>query len=192
MLALLGLALVTTGAIGWQGWNGWGRSEPRPVKPDMKPTQWDKFCDWLKQMPLLQPEPVRPLCWPVVLSIEEDAQMADTFRVKLGFAGDVPQPDPNDPNADRDTIVARRVECSITPLAGGETVVTANDYPIGDALVVIAGVAENSKVRIGAAYVNDDGQQSAEFTYLPEFDVIDTTGPVNLSEDVTVEVEEES
>lgn len=115
-----------------------------------------------------------------------------SFKVTLGFAGPVPQPDPNDPNADKDPIIARRIESTVTPIAGGESVVDVHDHPLSEPTCVLTGIPESSRVKIGACYVNADGVASAEFTYLPEFDVIDSSGPVNLTEDITVTTEEEA
>ena len=192
LLQVLVAMLAGVGGIGYAGWNGPKTGlTPTPKGPDMNQQQWNQFCDWLRAFPLIKPPAVPLLCLPVVLGYEEDPAMPNTFKVKLGFSGNVPTPDPNDPNSDKDPIVSRRVELTVTPLAGGDAVVSTKDFDIADPIASFTGVPQNSRVKVGAAYVNSDGVPSSEFTYLPEFEVVDKTGPVNLTEDITVETEEE-
>lgn len=154
---------------------------------------WEKLCNWARECPLFQREQPRPRCVPIVLAIEESSIMADTFRIKLTFLEEIPTPDPNDPNADKDPIVARRFRCTTTPLAGGEPVVAEKDFPIdAGPNGVFEGVPQQSRVLLESAYVNDDGAVSSAFTAIPEFEVLDGTGPVNVPEgSVSVEIEEE-
>jgi len=188
-LAFLGLALVTLCGVGWQCWDGWEKKESeRPEQETaMVDPRWRQICQWALACPIFQIEPPRPVCWPIVLRIREDSNMADTFVIDLTFSGEVPEL-----TDDKDPITHRCVKSKVTPIGGGDTVEGEHHFPISEVLVSIPGIPENSRVELSAGYVNDDGRESSEFKTLPSFDVVDVTGPVNLAEDITVEVKEES